>query len=204
MATHGRTGIQRWTLGDTANKVARAFKCPVLLIRAKGKSLKSVHMGKILVPLDGSLPSEAVLPYIVDLASKVKSKVILLCVVEMHYHIYSYAEPAAFYGAAGVMKIPYSKEEMKPIIAVAEKYIKSVSAKLIEEGIKAEYEVRVGLPGDEIISAEEKLRPDMVAMSTHGHSGFGRFDHGSIADKVLHAGKTPLLLVRPKKGNKKK
>jgi nucleotide-binding universal stress UspA family protein len=87
---------------------------------------------------------------------------------------------------------------MKPWKEVGEKYIKSVNDKLTVEGIKASYEVRVGSAGEEIIEAEAKMHPDVVAMSTHGHSGFGRFDHGSVTDKVLHAGSTPLLLVRPK------
>ncbi len=199
MATHGRTGISRWALGSTANKVARAFKCPILLIRASKKISKSVHFGNILVPLDGSLPSEAVLPYIENLASKLKTRVSLLYVVEMLYHVYPYAEPAGFYGASGVVKVPYSAEEMKPMKDTAEKYIKSVNDKLTKEGIKTSYEVRVGSPGEEIIKAEAKMCPDIIAMSTHGHSGFGRFEHGSVTDKVLHAGSTPLLLVRPKK-----
>jgi nucleotide-binding universal stress UspA family protein len=205
MATHGRSGISRLALGDMANNIARGFKrCPVLLVRAKGKTAKSVHIDKILVPLDGSVQGEAVLPYVVYIASKLKNSVILLNVVEMHYHLYSYNEPAAYYGAAGIVKVPYSEEEMKPIIAVAERYIKSVNDKLIKEGVRADYELRIGSAGEEIIRAEENLHPDIVAMSTHGHSGFGRFDHGSIADKVLHAGITPLLLVRPKKETKKK
>jgi len=58
--------------------------------------------------------------------------------------------------------------------------------------------VKVGSAGEEIIKAEGEIHPDIVAMSTHGHSGFGRWEHGSIADKVLHAGNTPLMLVRPK------
>ena len=66
------------------------------------------------------------------------------------------------------------------------------------KGIQTSYEVRTGSPGEEIIKVEGEMRPDMVAMSTHGHSGFGRWDHGSIADKVIHAGNTPLLLVRPR------
>jgi len=65
--------------------------------------------------------------------------------------------------------------------------------------VKTSYEIRIGSPAEEIIKAEEEMKPDMVAMSTHGHSGFGRFEHGSIADKVLHAGTTPLLLVKPHK-----
>jgi nucleotide-binding universal stress UspA family protein len=205
MATHGRSGIGRLALGDTANNVARGFKhCPILLIRVGKTAVKKFHLDKILVPLDGSVQGEAVLPYVVQVASKCKNRVILLVVVEMHYHLYSYNQPAAYYGAAGIVKTPYSEEEMKPIKAVAERYIQSVNDKLTKEGIKAEYELRIGSPGEEIIRAEENLHPNIVAMSTHGHSGFGRFDHGSIADKVLHAGITPLLLVRPKEETKRK
>ncbi len=198
MATHGTTGIRRWALGSVANKVARAFKCPVLLIRASTDAPKKVHFGKILVPLDGSKASETTLPYIEYLASKLKTRISLLYVVEPLYHLYPYAEPVGFYGASGVAKVPYNEEEMKPMMQVAEKYIKSVNDKLIKEGNKASFEVKLGSPGEGIIKAEGEMHPDVVAMSTHGHSGFGRFEHGSVTDKVLHAGSTPLLLVRPK------
>ena len=195
MATHGRTGIRRWTLGDTANKVARASKCPVLLIRANTDVPESVHLDGILVPLDGSKLSEAVVPYIENLASKLKTKISLINVVEPPYHYY----PG--YGGMGyesIVRAPYTEEEIKPLKEVAEKYVKSVSEKLMAEGIKTSYEVKVGSAGEEIIKVEEEIHPDMVAMSTHGHSGFGRWEHGSVADKVLHHGNTPLLLVRPK------
>ncbi|RMD59373.1 universal stress protein [Candidatus Parcubacteria bacterium] len=35
MATHGRSGVGRWLLGSTAEKVLRGTEVPVLLIRAK-------------------------------------------------------------------------------------------------------------------------------------------------------------------------
>jgi nucleotide-binding universal stress UspA family protein len=197
MATHGRTGIKRWTLGSTANKVARAAKCPVLLIRASAAVPESVHLDNILVPLDGSKPGEAVLPYIENLAARLKTKVTILNVVEPLYHVYPYSEGLAFYGVAGIVRVPYTKAEMEPMKTVAEKYVKDVRDKLMAGAIETSYEVRLGPAGDEIIKAEEAAHPDMVAMSTHGHSGFGRWEHGSIADKVLHAGNTPLLLVRP-------
>jgi len=198
MATHGRTGVRRWTLGDAANKVARASKTPVLLIRANTDVPESVHLDKVLVPLDGSKQSEAVLPYIENLASKIKPKVSLLNVVEPPYYIYPYGEGMGYYGGEGIVRVPYTEEEIKPLKEVAEKYIKSVSEKLTAESIKTSYGVRVGSAGEEIIKAEEEIHPDIVAMSTHGHSGFGRWENGSVTDKVLHHGNTPLLLVRPK------
>jgi nucleotide-binding universal stress UspA family protein len=198
IATHGRTGIRRWALGDTANKVARAAKCPVLLIRAATGKPDVVRLERILVPLDGSRPAEVVIPYIESLASKLKIEVVLLSVVELLFHLYPYSEQAGYYGNSGMIKVPYNEKEMQPSKEVAEKYIKAVNDKLNAAGVATSYMVSIGSPADEIIKLEKEMHPDVVIMATHGHSGFGRFDHGSIADKVLHAGNTPLLLVRPR------
>lgn len=198
IATHGRTGIRRWALGSTANKVAQASVCPVLLIRAGASVPKVVHLEKLLVPLDGSKESETVLPHVEWLAGRLNSRVSLLNVVEPLYHIYSSPEAMGYYGGGGIIKIPYTEEEMKPSRVLAEEYIKKVNDKLASEGVKTKYEVKVGAAADEIIEAEKGMGADMVVMSTHGHSGFGRFAHGSITDKVVHAGNTPLLLIRPK------
>jgi nucleotide-binding universal stress UspA family protein len=197
MATHGRTGIKRWALGSTAEKVARASKCPILLIRASTDLRRSVHLDKILVPLDGSIHSEVVLSHIENIAPKLKARVYLLKIVEPTYHVYPVYDEVAYYGGSGMVEMPYTEEEMKPIKVAAEEYIKSVSRKLMAEGIKTSYKVEVGSAAEGIIRAEEEMGVDMVAMSTHGHSGFGRWEHGSIADKVLHGGNKPLLLVRP-------
>lgn len=196
MATHGRSGIKRWVLGSVADKVARASKCPILLIRANTVVPESIHLDKILVTLDGSKVGEAVLSEIEYTAPKFKAEINLLNVVEPPYHISVYSA-MGYYGGGGIVRVPYTAEEMKPLKAVAEKYMKNVSDNLTAKGIKTSFEVRVGSAGEEILKAEGEVHPDIVVMLTHGHSGFGRFDHGSIADKVLHAGNTPLLLVRP-------
>jgi len=194
MATHGRTGIKRWALGSTADKVIRAAKCPVLLIRANANVSKNVHLDKILVPLDGSKQSEAVLPYIENLAPKLKPNISLLSIVERPYHYSTYAAGPGF---EGILRTPYTEEETKPLKVVVEKYLESVSEKLMASGIKTSHEVKIGSAGEEIIKTEGKIHPDIVAMSTHGESGFSRWEYGSIADKVMRAGNTPLLLVRP-------
>jgi nucleotide-binding universal stress UspA family protein len=199
LATHGWTGIRRWALGSTANNIARASKCPVLLIRAEEKVPNSVHLKNILVPLDGSRPGEAVIPYVENLVSKLKSKVTVLNVVETPFHIYPYADGLDYYGGGGIVRVPFTAEEMKPLEDVAVKYVTGVAERLKKEGVDAAWEVRIGFPGDEISKKEKESHPDMVAMTTHGHSGFGRLDHGSVADKVLHHGSAPLLLVRPQK-----
>jgi nucleotide-binding universal stress UspA family protein len=199
MATHGRTGIKRFALGNTADKVARISKNPVLLIRGNAESPRSIHLENILVPLDGSVQSEAVLPYVENMSSHLKISANLLHILETPYHFYVSPSTSLYYSGEGLIKIPYSDEELKPLKETAVKYIKSVNDKLTANGVKTVYEVRVGSAGDKIIEVEGELHPDLVVMSTHGHGGFGRFDYGSVADKVLHGGITPLLLIRPKK-----
>ena len=65
MATHGRSGIRRWALGSVADKVVRATKRPVALIRAKDARSDVREKGilnKALILLDGSKEGEAVIP----------------------------------------------------------------------------------------------------------------------------------------------
>jgi nucleotide-binding universal stress UspA family protein len=63
--------------------------------------------------------------------------------------------------------------------------------------------VQVGKIGvtsaEEIIKLEEKTNADLVAMSTHGRRGLSKWVFGSVTEKVLRAGKVPVLVVRAKK-----
>ena len=56
--------------------------------------------------------------------------------------------------------------------------------------------VVVGQPAQAIVQAAAEKTDALIAMSTHGRTGIGRWLLGSVADKVLHAMETPLLLVR--------
>ncbi len=191
MATHGWSGIRRWVLGNVAAKVARATKRPVVLIRAKGAKpdvRKKSILNKVLVPLDGSEESEAVLPYIEQLAPRLDSEVILLQVVAPGY--FAYSVPGE------TVQMYHTAEELETLTTEAANYLEKTADKLKEKGINAGYEVGVGAAADEIINLADKMRTDIVAMSTHGRSGISRWAFGSTADKVLHAGNTPVMLVR--------
>lgn len=45
MSTHGRTGMDRFLLGSVAEKVIRHVKCPVLTVKAFGKSISASGSG---------------------------------------------------------------------------------------------------------------------------------------------------------------
>ena len=172
MATHGRSGIGRWAMGSIADKVVRApISLPVMLIRGR-KARPDVRqkrlLRKVLVPLDGSISSQAVVPYISRLALKLQMILTLFQVVQ----------------------------QTNNHKADAESYLQAQCAELERQGIAAEYRVHVGSPAEAIIELADELLVDLVAMSTHGRTGFPSWTIGSVAQKVLLAGNTPLLLLR--------
>ncbi len=171
MATHGRSGVGRWAVGSVADKVVRATsRQPVMLIRGKhdrSDVREKRILKKALVPLDGSPASSIVVPYIAVLASKLEMKVTLFQVLPNNHN----------------------HED-------AEANLQCECRTLQEKGITAEYIIRSGEPADEIINLADELAFDVVAMSTRGRGGVTLWTLGSVAQKVLLGGSTPLLLVR--------
>jgi nucleotide-binding universal stress UspA family protein len=172
MATHGRSGLGRWAIGSVADKVVRStIKQPLLLIRAKGAHpdvrAKRIFK-KALLPLDGSMESEAVIPVVTTIAASLHMGVTLLRVL-----------PKATHG-----------------LADAETYLHDCCRKLEENGVSSRYKIRIGAPADHIIDLADESACDIVAMSTHSHAVGNLWPLGSIAQKVLLGGNTPLLLVR--------
>lgn len=192
MSTHGRTGIRRWAIGSTAYKVVKAASQPVAIIRAKGARPDMRErdlLDKALVPLDGSERSEAVLPYIGELASRLKMEVTFLQALTPDYLVTSVSQV----------------RQLESLRESAQDYIENTAAQFRKKGIaaKAEYrEVKLEAAG-EIMKLGDEIQADIVAMSTRGRSEFesrpGEWvsSLGSIAEKMVHAGNRPLLLVKP-------
>jgi nucleotide-binding universal stress UspA family protein len=131
---------------------------------------------RILVPLDGSDLARAIVPRVQALAAAHGSEVILLSVL-----------PAS--GA-----LPDTAEKQR---AAAEKHLMEVEQQLLGEGLKVKHTIRHGSdPAAEIVDYAEVNKVDLIAMSTHGRGGIGRWVFGSVAARVLEGSSKPILLVR--------
>lgn len=197
MSTHGRSGVKRWTLGSVADKVVRATTRPVALIRARGAHPDVRQKGllvKALVPLDGSKEGETVLPYIEELASKLKAEVVLLQVLATGY---------AGYTPGGYGYLVYTEQEMQSIKEIAMSYLGNIGNRLMAKGVATNIIAKFGNAAEEIISYAVDSQADVVVMSTHGRSGISRWVFGSVAERVLYEGNTPLLLVRAARTDEK-
>lgn len=188
MATHGRGGITRWWMGSVAEKIVSETVVPVLLVQSKhpekAEAGKKLSFVKVLVPLDGSDIGESALSNIEILAVETGVSVNLLRVIT----------------PPGVVEANVFGPDLKKFVGAMQDtckdYLSSVVARLSEKGVKATYDIITGDPADKIVEYARNEGVDLIAMSTHGRSGIARWVLGSVADKVLHAAKMPMLLVR--------
>jgi nucleotide-binding universal stress UspA family protein len=194
LATHGRSGAKRWVLGSVADKVLRASRVPIWLVRVAIPE-KIVYdewpKRSFLVPLDGSKMAESVLPHIEALAKQRGAQlvnVVLIRVVEEPFITADYPE-SDWKEHVKRIKDHFKKE--------AENYLAGVKKRLSAAGLNVITEVLMGKPADEIINYAHKNHPNLVIMATHGNSLASRWEYGSIADKVLYGVSSPIFMVRP-------
>lgn len=194
-AAHSQTSAGHWAIGRTADKVIRAASKPVLLIRlgATPASATNGMLDRILVPLDGSRMSRDVLVHanaLLDTAvPSPQSKLWITHVV-----------PSDHYAAGPLIakRVPYTRTELDELQRQASRYLEEVAVRLRAGGRHVESKVVVGEDvATTILRTSAELGANLIAMTTHGHSGFSRLFLGSVAERVLHSTTTPLLLVRP-------
>jgi nucleotide-binding universal stress UspA family protein len=196
MATHGYSGLRRWTLGSVADKVVHITTSPVFLVRAVAQPAASARrLKRILVPLDGSALAEQALPHAIALARRAPAAVVLLQV----------AIPLIEY-APGMS--PFNRP-IPPSVKFPDVLREQAHARLaetIERYGTPEVEmtplVVFGHPAEAIVDAAIERHVDLIVMATHGYSGLRRWAMGNVADKVLHASPVPLLIVRAHAGER--
>jgi nucleotide-binding universal stress UspA family protein len=132
----------------------------------------------ILVTLDTSPTDRAILEHIKLLAAALQSRVVLLHVAD------------------GWAARAYGADAVSPEVQADREYLDKVQAELTAAGIATETELAFGDPVAEIIRWVEQQGCDLIAMSTHGHRFLADLFYGTTANRVQHAVKVPVLLLR--------
>ena len=183
LTRHGGGGMKRAWLGGVAEAVVRRSATPVLLVHAAdgGRAAAAEPaIGRILVPLDGSAFSEAVIRPALRLALITGAELTLLRVVRPGF------VPSFLHA-----HLPPSPEEY------LDRLREALPAELgsIETRVVADPE-----PALAIVEEAEENGYGLVAMATHGQGGPRSMLLGSTAARVLHGTRCPLLLFRPQHG----
>jgi nucleotide-binding universal stress UspA family protein len=186
MATHARLGLERAFLGSVAGEVLQRSHIPVILVNPH-LPLAARAPGRILVALDGSPLADAILPFVGPIAQQLGSTLVLFTVEEL---------PPVTLPVQGA-NIPLGGTPDRPPAEVAQ-HLEQVAANLQSQGVRAEIAADTGRNrGETIARAALDQRCDLIAMSTHGRNGVGRWIVGSVTDTVIRTAELPVLAICP-------
>jgi len=188
MSTHGRSGVQRWFIGSVADKVLHICTNPLLLVRTAGKvpAKEQAGLKTVIVPLDGSPLAELVLPHVTAMAKEMNLEVVLVRAYSLVSHMYM-AEGMA----------PDFDQLTESIRDEVKSYLEEKIRQLKVEGLeKVSYQLLEGDPAAKIIDIARETPDNLVAISTHGRSGIGRWVLGGVTDRVVRHSSDPVLVIR--------
>jgi nucleotide-binding universal stress UspA family protein len=188
MATHGRSGLNRWLLGSVAEKVLRGANNAVLVVRANEEATAEGEAApdSIIVPLDGSALAESVLPCTVELAKAFNFKVTLLRSYSLKQIIFSFEEYSP--------DLDELKGELK---WEAMSYLDEKVSELKSRGlVDVSCYVTEGDAAETIIEMAMGAPNSVISMSTHSGSAIKHWVLGSVTEKVLRHANNPVLVIR--------
>jgi nucleotide-binding universal stress UspA family protein len=192
LTTHGRTGLARWVRGSVAEKLVRYGAAPLLLIRpwdAAPAVAGRAHLGgRVLVPLDGSSLAEQVLPEALRLAAGAEGEVVLVTVTPVE-------QEHAKHVAAARRAMVQSRGQGRT-------YLHDIARRLRSENTAVRTVVLTATDvAGAIVEQAAMDEADVIAMCTHGRGSTGRLLYGSVADRVAHEARVPVLLCHPRRAS---
>jgi nucleotide-binding universal stress UspA family protein len=177
MTTHGRTGLLEAVLGSVAQRVVKEAAGPILVYRPRGapSSISTVPapISVVLVPLDGSVFSEWIVPHAAEMALALKTEMVMVQVLtDVH--------PPALASQGDVME---------------ESYIRSRARHATQKwGIQVNWDTLHGDTASAICEYVKSRQNVVVAMSSHGRRGLSRAILGSVAGECVRRAGVPVLV----------
>lgn len=148
-------------------------------------------MKNLLIPIDGSEFSTRAMEYGKNLAKSLNVGIVLLHIKDVRLPIHYYESGNVEEMKDSVQKIMHkADEESSKIIEKAEGYFSDMKDKI-------EVVVLNGDPTHKIVEYVNNNDVELTIMGSHGMgSGFQSLVLGSVANKVLHHVKKPVLIIK--------
>jgi nucleotide-binding universal stress UspA family protein len=136
----------------------------------------------ILVPLDGSLLAECVLPHVIVTGRVFDAKIMLLQVLDK-----SRADASTQFVDLLNWQINKTKAKL---------YLERVRDQLQGLGLQAGTNVLEGLTAEEITEFAQSRAMKLVILSSHGQNGLRKWAISSVTHKVIFSAPTSVLIIR--------
>lgn len=149
---------------------------------------------KVLVPLDGSKMAETVLTDVKELlkVGAVGEIVLLTVAEEIRLHVMDVS-------SAWIAESVDMKRLRDGHVKNAEAYMTDIQSRLRAEGLQTSGVVLEGNVSQTIVRYAQENQCDLIVIAAHSNAGIKEWVFGSVALRVLHDARTPVLLIRPEK-----
>jgi nucleotide-binding universal stress UspA family protein len=181
MATHGRTGVERFIIGSVAEKVVRRAPVPVVTVRVSDRLPTWPPLDRVLLPTDGSEASFIAVSHALDLADQFDATVDVVSVVDERSTMDLYNVGTALEDVVGGLE------------ATAERATSRIERQARERGLDVTTTVVEGLPSRTICAHAEESGADLVVMATHGRTGLAHYLLGSVTERVVRNATVPVF-----------
>jgi nucleotide-binding universal stress UspA family protein len=178
IGARGVGGFDGLLLGSVGLHVVTNAPCSVVVVRAARRP-----DGPIVVGIDGSSESPAVLSAAFDEASARKTRLDVIHVLYVH----SEAEGVPDRDAALAAAKSEANASMEQLVADAAHQHRDV---------KVRTDLPAGYPAEILINASADA--SLLVMGSHGGGGFADMGLGSVAHAVVHHARCPVMLLRPR------
>ena len=183
-STRGKSGKLNWTSGGASHKIIQKINQPVFLVQTSADGVAMPpKLERILVPLDGSIFSERVLPYARTLAKLFDAELILLTVPAV-------PEPADYHAPSELIESIRDKAEVEII-----NFLDAVARSLRESDIRVRTMVAGTLPARTIVNIAKQEDVDLIMSTSHGRSGFDLLMLGSKAQRVVEQSEKNVFMM---------
>lgn len=187
ISSHGSSGLTGWNMSSVVQKVILRARTSIMLIRAyQAIPDKTFRYDRLLLPLDGSLRAESVLPIAVEFARAWEADLFVA---------HAIARPEM------PRRRPLSPDET----ALADKLVECnrVEAAHYLSELKRHFDFPLEthlLVTDQVAASLHRFvheqGVDLVVTAAHGFAGAADWPYGSVATTFLVYGTTPLLVYQ--------
>ena len=183
-STRGKSGKLNWTSGGVSQKLIQKINQPILLVQTSEEgNATPPKLERILVPLDGSIFSERVLPYARSLAQIFDAELILLTVPAV-------PEPEDYSAPSELIEDIRRKAEME-----IENFLDAVARSLSESGIRVRTIVAGTLPARTIVNVGRDENVDLIMSTSRGRGGFELLMLGSEAQRIVEQSEKNVFMI---------
>lgn len=184
MASHGRGTLGRFAFGSVADRVVRTAPGAVLIVRPHDPAPPrgTAQIRRLIVPLDGSSRAAQALPVAATLARRLAIPIQVVSVVDATIAAASALHPETF-----IAVLSQLRAEVHQIVTEA-------TDQLRRAGLDAAGTILEG-PAAAAIADVTRIG-DVIVMTSRGRGGVKRWLLGSVAEKLVHEGRVPVLLTR--------